>query len=493
LDKGIRSLRRGVVASAAATAVSTAVVSVAAALAAVLLAREFGRTAETDGFLAAYAVYLLVVLAAQALRPVVIPDLTRAAAEGRLSAETYAYGAAVLSLALPAAALCILFADPLAEAITGGLPSEAARSCSRAVVWLVPTGCAHLLAALAASALAARDSYVTAAVGYAAGAIAGLGLFMALMDEHGLISLAWGLALNAAIAVAVPLAELARRGVLSVPARLARLGSRIAAVGTGVALPLALQGLYVVALRLAAGEGVGQVTSFSYAYLIASVMVAATASSLGLVSSAPLTRRRLEPTQAAAHVVHSSWLSVAVVAAGAGVFALAGGTIVEAVLGDAFSGDAGSDLGELLAYLAPWMVFSVALTLTFPLLFVVDRRRVVVPLALGLPIVQIGAGLALRDLMGIRGIALALALTTLVGLAAVMAAISPRMLTAAAAGLARLSVLQAGAAAITFGALSLVLGGVPAAAAGLAAYAAVLALLRPRGLRDAWSYVRALH
>ena len=58
----------------------------------------------------------------------------------------------------------------------------------------------------------------------------------------------------------------------------------------GVSLPLALQAIYVVSLPLAAREGVGAVTSFGFAYLAASAVVAVTASSLGLVTSVPLTR-----------------------------------------------------------------------------------------------------------------------------------------------------------------------------------------------------------
>ena len=56
-------------------------------------------------------------------------------------------------------------------------------------------------------------------------------------------------------------------------------------------MPLALQGLYVIALRGASGLGEGNQTSLTYAYLFAATLVAATASSLSLISSAPLTRR----------------------------------------------------------------------------------------------------------------------------------------------------------------------------------------------------------
>jgi hypothetical protein len=47
--------------------------------------------------------------------------------------------------------------------------------------------------------------------------------------------------------------------------------------------------------------------------------------------------------------------------------------------------------------------------------------------------------------------------------------------------------------AVTFGAFGLLTSNVPAALGGLAAYSALLALVRPRGLRDAWRYLRELH
>ena len=61
--------------SGALTGLAQIVIALAAAGAGALLAHKFGRTAETDGFLAAYGVYLLLVFAAQAFRLVVVPDL----------------------------------------------------------------------------------------------------------------------------------------------------------------------------------------------------------------------------------------------------------------------------------------------------------------------------------------------------------------------------------------------------------------------------------
>src|SRR5438876_9138597 len=108
--------------SGALTGLAQVVLALAAAGAGALLAQKFGRNAETDGFLAAYGVYLVLVLAAQAFRLVIVPDLTRAAATGRLTAEFMSYATGFLVLAIPATIVAIAFSHVLGEALTGKLP-----------------------------------------------------------------------------------------------------------------------------------------------------------------------------------------------------------------------------------------------------------------------------------------------------------------------------------------------------------------------------------
>src|SRR5712671_4787734 len=368
--------------SGAVTGLAQVVLAFAAAGAGALLAHKFGRNAETDGFLAAYGVYLVLVLAAQAFRMVVVPDLTRAAAEGRLGGESRAYAVAFLALAVPVCVLVAVFSRPLGDLITGNLPPSSAHVAGRALAVLVPAAFGQLLAALAASALAAIDSYGTAAAGYALGGLTGLAVFAALADGHGIVALAWGLAVNAGVALAVPLVALLRKRALGGPrAQRADVLPRLWNLLQGASVPLALQGCYLLALRFAAHLGVGRVTSFSYAYLAASTLVAATAFSLGLISSAPLTRRGLDPEAAGRHVVHAAWVSLSLVGAAAGVFALVGGRIVGVVLGDAYKGEVGRQLGHLVVFLSPWMVSWVGFAVTFPLVFVAGRRKTLVPLA----------------------------------------------------------------------------------------------------------------
>ena len=469
--------------------------SLAAAVAGALLAHKFGRDRETDGFMAAYGVYLVLVLGAQAFRMVVVPDLTRAEAEGRLGAEFRAYALAFFAVAVPATVLAAAFSGFWGELVTGRLPHESAVVAGDALPWLIPAAFAQLIASLSASALAAKDSYLPAAAAFALGGIGGVVFFVLAADAHGLVSLAWGLALNGAIAIGVPVSVLLLRGSRlrrhrGVPLRL---GYRLWRLLYGAAVPLAIQGLYLVALRFAAGTGEGNVTSLSYAYLLAGMFVSATAFSLSLISAAPLTRRGVNAETAAEHVVHSAWVSLALVGAAAGLVALIGGRVVTAVLGDAYSGDVGNDLGRQVVFLSPWMVANAAFSITYPLLFVMHRTRLLIPLALAGVVVDIPVSIAGRALWGLTGVTVALGIATLLLVLGLMASLAPRMLALTVVGLGRLSLLVAAATALAFGGASLVLSAVPAAAAGLALYALILVAMRQFGLADAWHYVRALH
>jgi hypothetical protein len=486
--------RRGVLRGGLLTGLSTIVLALSAAGAGALLAQKFGRNAQTDGFLAAYAVYLVLVLAAQSFRMVVVPDLTRARAAGGLAGEARAYAIAFVSLAVPVSVLVVVFSHPLGDVITGTLPPRSSAIAARALEVLIPAAFVQLLAAVAASTLAALDSYGVAAAGFAAGGVSGLIVFGALSGHSGLIALAWGLAVNALVSLLVPTVVLLRRGALAGPAaKTLAIGPRLWHLTQGAAVPIALQACYLLALRLASKLGVGEVTSLTYAYLFASTLVMATAFSLGIVSSAPLTRRGFDPLAAARHVVHAAWISLVLVGAAAGIFALVGGRIVGAILGTAYGGNVGTELGRLVVWLSLWMLAWVTFALAFPLVFVAAKQRLLVPLALAGVVVFVPVGLAFRSAWGLDGIAAALGVSALVLGLGLMWTLSPRTLALAAAGLGRLGLAIGAAATLAFGGLAVALSPVPAAVAGVLVYGAIILALRSFGLGEAWTYVRGLH
>jgi hypothetical protein len=486
----------GSLGSGAVTSVALAVQQGVAALVGVVIARELGRGGETDGFFVAYGVFAVLALAATASRAVLLPPLARARGERRLGPETVAYAVALAVVALPVLAVGLLGADAVASLLTGFDDGVARETAAATLPWLVAAGVLQLFAGLAASALAALDDYGAAAAGYAAGSLIGLVYIVWRVTPDGIDAVARGMALNAAIAVAVPALVLARRAAREAMPRAAarpvRTGSagRLGALASGIALPLALQAVYLVCLPFAAGEGVGAVTSLGYAYLAGSAVIAITASALALVTSVPLTRAGLDPARVARHVDAAAWIALVAVGATAGLFAVAGEALADAVLGQAYDADVGEELGRLVVSLTPWMIVTVGISAAFPLVFIAGRgaRLPLVALlvvAVHLPCAWIGAALA-----GVYGLALALAVSTGVGLVAVLA-----LLGAVERTLRGLAVAAGALAALTAAAFlpaALLLPAAAAALVGVAVYALLLLLVRPPGLRASWRYLRAL-
>ena len=486
----------GSLASAALTAASTLVVSAFAAIIGVIIAREFGRTDETDGFFAAYGLFIVIALAAQSIRIAVLPALSRARDERRLAGNIAGFATALAVVAVPLLLLAEFVADPLAGLLTGNGSDAAQDACADALRWIVPAAVAHLFAGLAASGLAALDDYVTAAFGYAAGSAAGLILILQRVDADGIVAVAWGMALNGAIALLVPVAVLVWRALRSsMPATAVRpaglpLSSRLGVFAAAAALPISLQLLYVVCLPFAGRLGPGAVTSFGYAYLAAASLVSVTAFSIGLVSSVPLTRRGLAPGVAAVHVVSAAWVALTVIGAAVGAFALAGGGIVEGVLGDAYSGDVGRDVARLVVLLSPWMIASVGVNVAFPLAFVAERVRALPWIGAAALALQVAFAWAFAELLELDGLAIALTLSTYVVLLALLKELGA--LSDGMRGIAIAAVTIAIFTVVAFLPAGLLLGSLAATSAGLAVYAALVAVVRPNGLRASWSYLRAL-
>jgi hypothetical protein len=198
------------------------------------------------------------------------------------------------------------------------------------------------------------------------------------------------------------------------------LRTRLGAFVAAAALPIALQMLYVVCLPFAGRLGTGAVTSFGYAYLAAASLVTITAFSLGLVTSAPLLRSGIDSEGAANHVVAASWIALALIGAAAGVFAVVGPDLVEAVLGDAFGGDVGTEVARLVVVLSPWIVASVGVYTAFPLLFVVGRTKLLPLLAILALALQVLLAWVAVEIAELDGLASHSAPTTFLVLAALL-------------------------------------------------------------------------
>jgi hypothetical protein len=496
VDKPTHSRRFGSLGSGAVTAVALVVQTGLAAAVGIVLGREFGRGAVTDGFFAAYGVFVVVVLAANAIRVTVLPAFARARRDGRLGQDVAAYALTLASLSLPLLLVGVLAAGPIADVLTGGRGGVARDTAADALPWMLLAATFQLFAGLAASALAALDDYLTAAAGFVLGSVAGLILILVRVHPDGVVALSHGMALNGAVALIFPVAGLALRArSAAMPGSAVRPGgepyaTRLAMMGSGIALPLALQAIYLVCVPLASREGSGALTSFGFAYLISSAVVAVTASSLGLVTAVPLARAGLDAARTVRHVVASAWIALVAIGAVAGVFALAGGHIAQWLLGSRYSSDVGDELGRLVVVLSLWAVVAVGVSVTFPLVFVAGKGRLLPLIAVGAVGLQVGVAWAGQTLFGLDGLALALAVTTAAVLTALLAQLGALGPTARGLVLAALTV--AAGVAVAYVVPGLLLSAVPSAVVGLGVYALLVGFVRPAGLRDAWRYLRAL-
>jgi hypothetical protein len=477
--------KRGTVRNGLLTGISTAAVSGSAAVLGVILSRKFGHGVKTDGFFAAYGVYLALILVAGTLRVVALPRFAAARADGQLGEEVATWAVA---LALPLLLVLIaVLAWPreIASIVTS---NEAARAGAASLLpWVVVSAVAQVYGNLVASALAALDDYKWAALGFALGSIVGVATTIALLS-HGVISLGWGLAVNGVVSLVVPLVPFLSSRTLRAPQGLVL--ARLAELAEAVSIPLALQGFYLIGLRFASGLGAGESTTFSYAYLIAAFFVAITAASLALVATVPFVREGASPERVGRYVVSVSWVSLVLVAPAAGFFACAGGEVIRRILGASYAGGPSVEIGRLVVYLAPWMVVSVAITAAFPLVFAVRRARWLPALA-GLTLAADAlVAWAGRAVFGLAGVAGGMALMSAFVLAGLLVALGA--LGSVARGVAAAAALCGAIAAAAFGLPLLLVGPVAAGVVGLILYPAAIAVLRPPGLRRSLSYVHGL-
>jgi hypothetical protein len=399
-------------------------------------------------------------------------------------------------VAVPLVVAAEVWADAFGRLLTGGESAVAQDTAATVLRWMVPAAVMHLFAGLAASGLAALDDYGTAAIGYALGSAAGLAVIIERAEPDGIVAVAWGTTLNGALAFAVPASALAVRALRArMPAAAVRLSgppvrARLRAFAVGAALPISLQLLYLVSLPFAAGLGTGEATTFVYGYLAASALVTVTAGSLGLVTSVPLARGDFSVAEVIRHVVSSSWFALVLVGAAAGTFVVAGGEVVRAILGSAYEGDVGADLGTLVVALSPWMIVSIGVSVTFPLAFVAGRTGRLPWIALGALVLQVPLAWIGVSLLELDGLALALAVSTLAVLATLLAELGA--LGGVARGLGLAALVVCALALVAFVPPTLVLGALAAAALGLVVYVALVALIRPRPLVASWRYLRGL-
>jgi hypothetical protein len=381
-------------------ALSTLAMAGASAIQAVLYLGEYGATARTDAFFAAFAVYQVVGVFTQATRVSSVPLLVGDRAIGMLG-----FFGAMAVIAVP----IILACGPLAGPVSGVLaPSAVGDAHDLATSALRILGIAMVLqlgAAGAATLLGMRDRFEPVAGAYAGGAFAGLLTFL-VVRSHGELALAWSMLAMAIVTsgwLALATWRVRREEVAAGTggAGLAGVGPKAGFVvqclrtatdllGRSVVY-FVINAFFLITLAVVGREGgAGATTVLSYAYLLASYLVAGTSTAVGISRAPDMVRGAQEEewrSVVADTVPHgyryAALVSFPVLAAGV----VAATPVVEAILPDALGDAQTASLARAILLLGPWLAAALLLNFAIPGLFAIGRARTVnllAPVALAL-------------------------------------------------------------------------------------------------------------
>jgi hypothetical protein len=433
-------------------------------LLALLVAQSFGKSTETDAFFAAYGLYSVGLVFAQTFR---LTAVSRVVHEYGRQTDTTLLGAVALMTLLAAVPMVIL-AGPVADALVASDPTDAGPTALR-ILWLALAG--QLMAAMLATVLAVRGAFTAIGLATLVTGLVSIIVFVAFRGPLGIQAAAVALAAGAAWLASASLTVLWHSGWRAAPpsARLARAMAREAGrlmfasatfIGTNMA--------YVVSLAWAARQGHGEATLFSYAYVLAAMLVAITANVPAMVRSPSLVAS-IDRTEGAVAVGETSFrFTVVLGGAGLALVLLIGPPLMRIALGSGYSEHDVWSIVITAACLAGWVLGSAAGMFAVVELLARGQVRALAALACAQVAGVAALGWAGGVVAGISGIAVGLSLSSVLVAGAQLALAFGDRWSSTAARMARDCVREAGA---------LVPACVPSAAVLVAADGSTLAVL----------------
>jgi peptidoglycan biosynthesis protein MviN/MurJ (putative lipid II flippase) len=356
--------------SAVITAVAQLVAMLAGALLAVLAAVRFGNDARTDGFFAAYSLYSVGVIFAQAARTSIVAKIVEPGAFDRY------LGGVLLVIGLFGVVLGGL-GHVVADLLTAGR-EESRETARTALLILWPAVAGQLVAGLTAARLATRGDFSTPAFAFGGGGAVSIPAFLLLEPALGIDALAVAILLGSLVTAAVLGVAVARSG-WRVDARRAlapRAGAGAARVMALGALPFLLGHVgFVFTLAVASRIGEGIVTVYSYSFAAVGIVMALLGSVPAIILAGPLaTTWDRRPESLLPHH-RAVWLTgllllVPILAGGW----LLGDDVARLVL-RRFTGGEAQLTVDLFLLSAPVVAWSVAVSLPTTALFTLGRYQ----------------------------------------------------------------------------------------------------------------------
>ncbi len=476
----------------ASSAAATAVLQIASmgigGVLAILVLHQFGKTGRTDGLLAAYGIYNLIVVLAQTFRTTVVPRLGTGPALFE-NFDRFVGGTLVLFAASGIA--LVLLGGPLSSALTdspGGY--DAARSALR-IFWLASG--AQLVAALGAAVLAVRGEFALPGGAYVIGGLVSIVLLLTLADGSGTDAVAYGVAVGSALTAVIMIVRLLAVGYRPRPGLIRPSAATVRSVTvmlTGSVAYVVGQLTYIVSIAFAARIGEGAVTLYSYAFYAAQLVLGATSTPAGLVLVAPLSAawdRRTESLRRDLLAVFRTGAVLMIAALAAAAFV--GEPIVDLVLGASLqAGDAETVTVTFLA-LAGMMLAALGTTVPMLAAFALDRYGRVALAALASALIHAAITAAASTAESIAALAVATSVSGVVFLGFVLVVVYQRRAGAAAGLVARETALLLALAAAAYAApaaVAIAAGGTVVQIACCAAGTALFLLVLQRAAPEHW-------
>lgn len=462
---------------AAMNSAALAMLALGSGIQVALYLRAFGATHRTDGLIAAFAVYSLIVVLGQLLRTTAV-GLLSGSRPVMTSAE---FGWAIALIALVATACCAALSHPLGNTIARSAGPQGRATAQSALLIMAPAiGLQFAAAGLAVSG-AASDRLDRVAFAFMASPIAGLVSFFVLRGPAAELVLAWTILIaSAALACCLVLSIGVR---IERPPALRALLSAAFALVRSILVPASFIVMYPLSLALAPRSQPGQVTLFGLAYTACSYLAGFTGQALSM--SDAIAFARLGPDALAERrglVIRAFRYSLLLAAPGLAVAAIAGAPIVRALL-PADSKGSNSYFATYTLLLIPWLVATLGVWATMPALLSRTRGGGDSRLATGvgaLLVIHVAAALVGRAVAGFDGLVVAMALAPVIFVVVGLRITAPGAVT----DLARTTMTIGVAAAVGFGvarlALWAVAGSTPATGIGAALVGAGLYVMLAR-------------
>jgi len=442
------------------------------AILALVIAQTFGKTSRTDAFFAAYGLYTVGLVFSGTFRLTAVSPLVRATGP---EVATRLLGAVVL-LSLAGALPMVLLASPVGQLLAASDPTGVAATSLR-ILWIALAG--QLIGAMLATILTVRGSFTALGLITLMTGLVTCVVFLATRDALGIDAAAVGLAAGGVWIALASLVALHRSGwrparpdralLRSTLGETRRLGyASVTFVGINLA--------YVVSLALVARLGAGEATLYSYAYVLAGILVALTANVSAMVRSPSLVASAARTTETAATGAWSLRMTVVVGGPALGIALLVGPPLIGVALGSGFSDHDVTEILVALVCFVGWTIASASGIFAIVELLARDELRRLALLAIGQVVAVAALGVLAGEIAGMPGVAVALSVVALAVTVTQLHWAFGETLGAAAARVGADLGREAVVLVLSFGPAALVLWALDASAAGYVA-AGLLAVL----------------